>query len=86
MESFPESVSPRRIAKPPLITQIVPNINPMSMTMPNALLMPSTKVAAKMGVNRSVVATSKVFIEPRLYCDLLALLFAGANNFQGCIG
>jgi hypothetical protein len=58
-------------------------MNPMSITMPNALLTPSIKVAARMGVNRRVVAKRNVFIGARLYCDLLALLFAGANNFQG---
>jgi len=36
IESLPASVSPRRIAKPPPTTQIVPKINPMSMTMPSA--------------------------------------------------
>src|SRR5579862_1438576 len=36
MESLPASVSPRRMAKPPPTTQIVPKMKPMSMTMPNA--------------------------------------------------
>jgi len=36
MESFPVSASPRRMANPPPTTQIVPKMNPMSITMPNA--------------------------------------------------
>jgi 2-polyprenyl-6-methoxyphenol hydroxylase-like FAD-dependent oxidoreductase len=56
MESLPESASPRRMAKPPLTTQMVPKMNPMSMTMPNAdeaadvrLVPPAA--CARMGVN-----------------------------------
>jgi hypothetical protein len=63
MESFPASVSPRRMAKPPPITQSVPNRNPMSMTMPNADDAPDDRLpvaaCARSGVN---LAIAKVFI------------------------
>jgi hypothetical protein len=54
MESFPASVSPRRIAKPPPMTQSVPKRKPMSMTMPKADEAPDERlpdVCAKMGLN-----------------------------------
>jgi hypothetical protein len=53
IESLPASVSPRRMAKPPPITQMVPKIKPISMTMPIALLAPSWRPAAwaNMGEN-----------------------------------
>src|SRR5260221_2500979 len=40
IDNLPESVSPRRTAKPPPTTQMTPKMNPMSMTMPIALLAP----------------------------------------------
>ena len=46
IESLLASVSLRRMAKPPPTAQMVPKINPMSMTMPIALLGPSAKMPA----------------------------------------
>ena len=67
IESLPESASPRRMANPPLTTQMVPKINPMSMTMPNAdeaadvrLVPPAA--CAKMGVNPPTLLKNKVFM------------------------
>ena len=44
IDSLPESVSPRRMAKPPPTTQMVPKMNPMSITMPIALLAPCERL------------------------------------------
>ena len=53
IESLPASVSPRRMAKPPPITQMVPKMKPKSMTMPIALLAPCERLpAASMGIAR----------------------------------
>src|SRR5436309_671017 len=64
MESLPASVSPRRMANPPPITQMVPKIKPMSMTMPIAREAPWLRpvACARMGENSNALARSIVFM------------------------
>jgi len=58
MDIFPVSASPRRMAKPPPMTQSVPKRKPMSMTMPNADEAPDERLlvdCARMGLNPASV-------------------------------